>query len=96
MTREVLKQALEALLDIPLESRNPMQKEAIPAIKEALAQPDHSEDWLDMVAAEREACAKLVEPDDQHKGFPSDYLGGEDGVELLDCIAAKIRARGQA
>jgi hypothetical protein len=48
------------------------------------------------VKYEREACAKLVEPDDQHKGFPSDYLGGEEGVELLDCIAAKIRARGQA
>jgi hypothetical protein len=49
-----------------------------------------------VAAAEREACAKLVEPDDQHKGFPSDYLGGEEGVKLLDCIAAAIRARSQS
>jgi hypothetical protein len=46
-----------------------------------------------VAAAEREACAKLVEPDFEHRGFPSDYLGGEEGVELLDCIVAKIRAR---
>jgi hypothetical protein len=53
--------------------------------------------FANLVAAhEREACAKLVEPDDQHKGFPNDYLGGEEGVELLDCIAVKIRARSQS
>ena len=58
---------------------------------------DRLEHFANLVAAhEREACAKLVEPDDQHKGFPSDYLGGEEGVELLDCIAAKIRQRSQS
>ena len=55
------------------------------------------ERFANLVAAhEREACAKLVEPDSEHKGFPNEYLGGEEGVELLDCIAAKIRARGQS
>jgi hypothetical protein len=53
--------------------------------------------FANLVAAhEREACAKLVEPDFEHKGFPNEYLGGEDGVELLDCIAAKIRQRSQS
>jgi hypothetical protein len=37
MKDEALKMALEALLDIPFDSRNPMQKEAITAIKQALA-----------------------------------------------------------
>jgi hypothetical protein len=36
---EALKLALDALLDIPFDARNPMQKEAITAIKEALAPP---------------------------------------------------------
>jgi len=40
MTREVLQLALDALLDILLERRNPMQEEAITAIKEVLAQPE--------------------------------------------------------
>jgi len=39
---EALKLALEALLDVQIERRNPMQKEAITAIKEALAQPAHT------------------------------------------------------
>ena len=47
------------------------------------------------VEAEREACAKLVEPDEEHRRDASwGYIGGEDGVELLDGKAADIRARG--
>jgi hypothetical protein len=45
-------------------------------------------------AAEREACARLVEPSDEHRRDASwAYLGGEEGVEMLDGIAAAIRAR---
>ena len=47
--------------------------------------------------AEREACAKLVEPDEEHRRDASwGYLGGTEGVELLDAIVAAIRARRQA
>ena len=47
--------------------------------------------------AEREACAKLVEPDEEHRRDASwGYLGGAEGVELLDAKVAAIRARGQA
>jgi hypothetical protein len=47
------------------------------------------------VEAEREACAKLVEPDEEHRRDASwGYIGGKDGVELLDGKAAAIRARG--
>ena len=47
--------------------------------------------------AEREACEKLVEPDEEHRRDASwGYLGGTEGVELLDAIVAAIRARGQA
>lgn len=49
-----------------------------------------------IAAAEREACAKLIEPDEEHRRNPSWYLGGDEGVELLDGAAAKIRAKGQA
>ena len=50
-----------------------------------------------VAAAEREACAKLVEPDEEHRRDASwGYLGGKEGVELLDSCAAAIRARGQA
>jgi hypothetical protein len=50
-----------------------------------------------VAAAEREACARLVEPSDEHRRDASwAYLGGEEGVEMLDGIAAAIRARGQA
>ena len=47
-----------------------------------------------VAAAEREACAKLVEPNEEHRRDASwGYLGGEEGVELLDATAANIRAR---
>lgn len=49
------------------------------------------------VEAEREACAKLVEPDEEHRRDARwGYLGGAEGVELLDAKVAAIRARGQA
>ncbi len=45
-------------------------------------------------ADEREACAKLVEPDEEHRRDASwGYLGGTEGIELLDGMAAAIRAR---
>jgi hypothetical protein len=49
------------------------------------------------VAAEREACAKLAEPSEEHRRDASwGYAGGEGGVELLDSVAAAIRARSEA
>ena len=45
-------------------------------------------------ADEREACAKLVEPTEEHRREALYYIGGEEGVELLDNRAADIRARG--
>lgn len=45
-------------------------------------------------AAEREACVKLVEPTEEHRRDASwGFLGGAEGVELCDEIAAAIRAR---
>jgi len=47
-----------------------------------------------IAAHEREACAKLVEPDEEHRRDAIwGYIGGEEGVELLDIKAAAIRAR---
>ncbi len=49
---------------------------------------------LEAVEAEREACAKIVEPSEEHRRDASwGYLGGEEGVEMLDSLAAAIRAR---
>ena len=46
------------------------------------------------IAEEREACAKVVEPTEEHRRDASwGYLGGTEGVELLDGMAAAIRAR---
>ena len=46
-------------------------------------------------ADEREACAKVCEPSEEHRREASwGYLGGEEGVKLLDAKAADIRARG--
>ena len=48
-----------------------------------------------VAAAEREACAKLVEPGKEHRRDAHwGYIGGNEGVELLDKCAAAIRARG--
>jgi hypothetical protein len=48
------------------------------------------------VLAEREACAKSVEPNAEHRRDASwGYIGGVEGVELLDAAAAAIRARGE-
>ena len=45
---------------------------------------------------EREACAKVCEPSEEHRREASwGYLGGEEGVKLLDAKAADIRARKQ-
>jgi hypothetical protein len=44
--------------------------------------------------AEREACARLVEPNAEHRSDSLGYLGGAEGIDLLDGVAAAIRARG--
>lgn len=45
---------------------------------------------------ERETCAKLIEPDAEHRKDASwGYLGGVEGVELLDNAVEKIRNRGE-
>jgi hypothetical protein len=47
-----------------------------------------------VAAHEREWCAKIVEPSEEHRRDASwGYLGGEEGVEMLDSLAAVIRAR---
>jgi len=43
---------------------------------------------------EREACAKAIEPTDEHRKDAWGYIGGVEGVDLLDNAAAAIRARG--
>ena len=49
-----------------------------------------------VAAAEREACAKIVEPTEEHRRDASwGYVGGEEGVELLDGLVKQIRARGE-
>jgi hypothetical protein len=45
--------------------------------------------------AEREACARLVEPNAEHRSDSLGYLGGAEGIDLLDGVAAAIRARGE-
>ena len=46
-------------------------------------------------ADEREKCAKFVEPTEEHRRDALwGYVGGTEGVELLDGLAAAIRARG--
>lgn len=40
-----------------------------------------------------EDCAKFVEPDAEHRRHPHEYLGGKEGIELLDLLAKTIRAR---
>jgi hypothetical protein len=48
-------------------------------------------------AVEREACAKLIDPTEEHRKDASwGYLGGNEGVEMLDELSALIRARGEA
>ena len=47
-----------------------------------------------VAAKERKACAKLVEPTEEHRREARHYIGGEEGVELLDNHAEAIRARG--
>jgi hypothetical protein len=42
--------------------------------------------------ATKEKAAKLVEPTEEHRREARYYLGGEEGVELLDGIAAAIRS----
>ena len=75
--------------------------------KVASNNPNHDTNWHDPVviafahlvaaaarADEREACAKLVETTEEHRREARHYIGGEEGVELLDNRAAAIRARG--
>ena len=60
----------------------------------------HLEAFANLVAAkaeakEREACAKLIDPTEEHRKDASwGYIGGDEGVEMLDALAAAIRARG--
>ena len=105
--REAAQQALEALLDdqnkLVQISENHWESKrdlAVIALNAALAEPEElreNERLREAVAAEREACAKLAEPSEEHRRDASwGYAGGEGGVELLDSVAAAIRARGEA
>jgi hypothetical protein len=48
-----------------------------------------------VAAAEREACAKLVEPDERQRvNAPWGYLGGFECLWQLEARARAIRARG--
>jgi hypothetical protein len=68
------------------------------------AQADDSNSWHHLgedeklewaIKLEREACAKVCEPSEEHRRDASwGYIGGEEGVELLDAKAAAIRERG--
>ena len=53
--------------------------------------------FANLVAAkEREACAKIIEPTEEHRRDASwGYFGGDEGVEIFDALAAAIRARGE-
>ena len=59
---------------------------------------EYAEKFANLVAAhEREACAKLVEPSEEHRRDALwGYIGRTEGVELLTAwkIAKAIRARG--
>jgi len=81
---DIIRMAREARLAEPYHPMNPWG-----ASQEAL------ERFAALIAAyEREACAKLVEPDEEHRRDAIwGYIGGEEGVELLDIKAAAIRAR---
>jgi len=71
-------------------------QEQAPGIDGAVGNWADLETFAALVAAhEREACAKLVEPTEEHRKEPLNYIGGEEGVELLDNCAAEIRARGK-
>ena len=53
-------------------------------------------DIEEAIRDEREACAKIVEPTEEHRRDASwGYVGGEEGVELLDGLVKQIRARGE-
>lgn len=43
-------------------------------------------------AATKEEDAKIVEPSAEHRREPNYYIGGEEGLELLDNAAKDIRA----
>tara|TARA_R110000782_G_scaffold159569_1_gene251700 strand:- start:427 stop:708 length:282 start_codon:yes stop_codon:yes gene_type:complete len=46
-----------------------------------------------VAAAKREDFLKMIEPIEEHRRDASwGFLGGEEGVQLLDAIAAEIRA----
>jgi len=63
-------------------------------------EPNRFETFANLVAAaaradEREECAKFIEPTEEHRRDALwGYIGGTEGVELLDGLAAAIRARG--
>lgn len=40
-----------------------------------------------------EECAKLVDPDADHRKDARGYFGGKEGVELLDRVAKTVRAK---
>ena len=60
-------------------------------------EPNRFVTFADLVAAkEREACAKIIEPTEEHRRDASwGYFGGDEGVEIFDALAAAIRARGE-
>ncbi len=48
------------------------------------------------IAEEREECAKIIEPSEEHRRDASwGYLGGDEFVTLLDSLAFVIRKRGE-
>jgi len=54
-------------------------------------------DYRDALTAFAQAvareCLTIVDPKGEHRARPNDYIGGDDGVALLDAVSDEIRAR---
>jgi len=75
--------------DIIRMAREANLEEAVPGLFYA------SVDGLERFAAhEREECAKVCDVSSVMLENPYDYLGGADGLLLMDGLARTIRARG--
>jgi hypothetical protein len=97
---DIIRMAREAGLIVDANQSGFDSVEAFAALVAAAEQKK----WEDQTAIEiheaildeREACAKVCEPSEEHRREASwGYLGGEEGVKLLDAKAADIRARKQ-
>ena len=54
---------------------------------------DYDEEIVQLIETVARECIDIVKPTEHHRAYPDNYVGGVDGLELLEDRVKKIKQR---